>query len=395
MFKFRLRGDDEFLPAVRKLQMTAQSSIEPLGILLFAHALAVGGIADQDTGIGGQAHLGGIAVLEGDDVAHACLPGIGHGEADALGVIVRAHNPVIAVEFLVLGFLPNLAPDFRVTPGKGFAAEAAVHTGGLVLCNEGSLNGNSTGAAEGVPYEVPAPVAGQLHHGGSQRLPQGGIIANGPVATLVQAGAGGIQKQLHPVIHDRELQLVLGTGFRQPGNAVLFAQPPGGRLLDDGLTVRYGHELGIQAVALHREIAVLGDKVLQIGLVDPLKQLFKGGGLEICQRQQHPLAGAQADIGPGHGGLVAGKQDAAIFHPDIFNVQPPQFVACQSFQAKQAGNGKFKIRHSTSILLRQCRRTFPLGGRCPEGADEGKNPSAYCIIYVFCFLLSATVLSIA
>ena len=49
-----------------------------------------------------------------------------------------------------------------------------------------------------------------------------------------------------------------------------------------------------------------------------------------------------------HGGLIAGEENTAVFHTDVFNVQPAQFIACQSFQTEQAGNGKFKIRHRSS-----------------------------------------------
>ena len=86
---------------------------------------------------------------------------------------------------------------------------------------------------------------GQLHHGSGQSLPQGSVISHRAVAPLVQARAGGIQVQLYPVIHNGKLQLVLGPVFRQPGQAVLFSQPTGGGLFDNGLAVRYGHELAV------------------------------------------------------------------------------------------------------------------------------------------------------
>ena len=161
---------------------------------------------------------------------------------------------------------------------------------------------------------------GQHHHGGSQSLPERGFIGIGPVAPLVQAGAGGIQEKLHPVVHDGKLQLVLGTGFGKPGNAVLFPQTAGSGLLDDGLAVGNRHELGVQAVALHRELAVSGNEILQIGVIYALEQLLEGGGLEIRKGQQHPLAGAQTDICLGHGTFVAGEENTAILHPDVFDV---------------------------------------------------------------------------
>ena len=245
MLELRLGGDDILLPVTRKLPVTAHGSVKALGALLLHHTLAVGRIADDDALLSRQIHLGGIAVTEGNAVGNACLPGIGNGQGNALGVVVGAQDLVLAVEFLVLGLGSGLAPDLGVAEGEGFPGEPAVHTGSLVPGNEGSLDGNGAGAAEGVPDEVPATVVGQHHHGGSQGFPEGSLVGVGTVAALVEAGAGGIQVQLHPVIHNGELELILGAGFRQPGDTVLLSQAAGCGLLDDGLAVGDGHELGV------------------------------------------------------------------------------------------------------------------------------------------------------
>ena len=99
-------------------------------------------------------------------------------------------------------------------------------------------------------------------------------------------------------------------------------------------------------MALHGEGTVPGDIVFQITVVHALEQLFKGGGLEIRQHDQHTLAGAQAHIGLGHGGFVAGKQHPAVLHPDVFDIQPAQLVTGDALQSKQTGDGKFKVRHN-------------------------------------------------
>ena len=116
-------------------------------------------------------------------------------------------------------------------------------------------------------------------------------------------------------------------------------------------------------MALDGELAISGDEIFQIGAVNALEQIFKGGSLEGCQHQQHTLAGTQADVCLGHGPLVTGEEDAAVFHPDIFNVQAAQFVAGDAFQTKQTGNRKFKFRHKYSFLC-SC---LPLRGRWPRG----------------------------
>ena len=104
-------------------------------------------------------------------------------------------------------------------------------------------------------------------------------------------------------------------------------------------------------MALHREPAVFGDKILQAGPVNALEQLFKGFRLEIRQHQQHPLAGAQTHVGLGHGIGVSGEQHPAVFHPDILQAQPSQLVTGNALQAEQAGHRKFKLIHSSSVFV--------------------------------------------
>ena len=225
--------------------MPPQRGVEPLGALLFQHPLAVGRVADENAGLGGQIHFGGVAVGKAEDVADPRFPGVGHGEGDAFGVVVRAENLVFSMEFLRLRFFPNRVPDAAVIPGKGLRREPAAAAGGGVPGDQRRLDGNGAGAAEGVPQKFPSPVAGQLNHGGGQGLPQGRVVAHGAVAPLVKAGAGGVQIQLRPVVHDGELQLVLCPGLREPADAVFLPQTPGGGLFHDGLTVRDAHKLAV------------------------------------------------------------------------------------------------------------------------------------------------------
>ena len=351
MLKFRLGGDDVLLPAIGVFQVTTQGGIQPLGALLLHHPLTVGGIADEDAFIAGQTHLGGIPILEGNQPIHRCLFGIRHGKGHAFGVVVRGQNVIEALELLVPHLRAHIAPQAQIHPGERLCREPAVHTRGLVAGNQRRLDGNGAAAAETVPQELSAPIVGQHDHGSCQRLPQGGIVAIGTVAPLVQTRAGGIQVQLHPVIHDGKLQLVFQPRLRQPVHAVFFTQPPGSCLLDDGLTVRHAHELAVQAVTLHRESAVLGDEVFQIGAVHPLEQLLEAFGGEIRQHNQHPLAGTQPHIGLDHGSLVTGKQHPTVFHPDVLNAHAFQLVPRQTFQAKQTGYRKFQICHRFSSYI--------------------------------------------
>ena len=349
MLKLRLGGDDEFLPAVSKFQMTAQGTVEPLGAVLFHHSFAVGRVAHDKAAVGGQAQLCGVAVLKIHAIGHTGLAGIGKGQRYAGGVIVRTQNAVLAGKLLVLGLFLGLRPHLRCHPRIFLGRKVAIQARGPVLGNEGRFDGNGATAAEGIPEEISAPVAGQLDHAGSEGLMQRGIVAHGAVATLMQAGAGGIQRQSYLIVQDGKVELKLHAGLRQPGHTVLFTQAAGGRLFDDGLTVRNAHELAVEAVTLYGKLAVLGNKILQIGLIHSLKQLFKGLGGKLRQHHHHPFGSAQGDIGLGHGGSITGKQHPAVLHPYIFHTQPAKLVTGDALQTKKAGGYKLQILHRSSI----------------------------------------------
>ena len=177
---------------------------------------------------------------------------------------------------------------------------------------------------------------------------EGRFVAHSPVAPLVKAQTGGIQEDLADVLHQGEADLIDGPGLRQPGEAVLGPQPVHGGLFDDGLTVGHRVELAVEAVALDGELAIPGDQVLQGQGLDALIERLKGPGLEAAQQQHHPLAHAQAQIGPGHVQKVAGKEGPAVLHPDLREAHPPQLLAHQALQPEEAGHGKGKFLHNCS-----------------------------------------------
>ena len=369
MLKFRLAGDDIFLPAVGKFQMTTQRLIQSLGAALLHHTLAVRGITEDNAAVRGQAHLGSVPVSELDQLFHTGFFRIRHCKTNALRVVVRTQNPVIAPKFLVDGFAPGVPPHLLIHPGKFLCRKPTVQAGGAIFGDQGSFDGNGAAAAEGIPQKFSAPILGQHYHCRCQGLPQRGVVADGTITTLVQTHTGGIQVKHHPVVHQRKLQLIFFPILGQPADTILFSQPLGRGLFHDGLTIRHGHQLTVQAVTLYGECTISGDIIFQLRLIDALKQFFKSSGLKICQHQQHTLTGAQVHIGPCQSGFITGEENAAVLHPDIFNIQPAQFITGNALQAKQSGHCKFKLRH---IFLHFY--TFPLGGRCP--ARGGNLPPA-------------------
>ena len=157
---------------------------------------------------------------------------------------------------------------------------------------------------------------------------------------------GGVQKQLRLILHNGKLQLVQGAGLREPADFVFLPQPFGSSLLDDGLAIRDGVELGTQTVPFHRKCAVPGNEFLQRGMKDALKQLFKGFGGETGQPQQDPFSGTQIQVGFDDIGKVPVEQDAAVFRTDVQKVHPPQLLSGDTLQSEQTGDATGKTRHN-------------------------------------------------
>ena len=120
----------------------------------------------------------------------------------------------------------------------------------------------------------------------------------------------------------------------------MFAQPRDGGLLDDGLTVRNGMQLAVQAVALDRERAVLRDEALERHGLHPLKQILKAVRVEFGQQDHHALAHAAAEVGLRHGGEIALKKNAPVLDPDVPQLQPPQLIADEPLESEQARHAK-------------------------------------------------------
>ena len=218
------------------------------------------------------------------------------------------------------------------------SAEAAVQTRRTVESSQRRLNDDGPGAAEGIPEEIPSPVAGQIDQSRRHGLVEGCLVAHGAVATLVEAHAGGVQKDLADVLHDGKAELVGVARLRQPGQAVFGPQTVYGGLFHDGLAVGDAVALGIQAVALDGEGTVLGDEALQRDGLDTLIEGLETVDGKARQEDHHPLAHAQTHVGPGHSLKIAVKEDAAVLHTDIFHLHTAQLVAHQSLQPEQAGD---------------------------------------------------------
>ncbi len=125
----------------------------------------------------------------------------------------------------------SIASSARVQPEcsrHGFpllGGKAPLQAGSPVLGDEGRLDGDRAGAAEGVAERIPPPVAGEQHQRRRQGFPQRRAQILGPVAPLVEPLAGGVQVERRGVLDDGELNLIPPPGLRQRLPAIGPAQP--------------------------------------------------------------------------------------------------------------------------------------------------------------------------
>ena len=235
----------------------------------------------------------GVRRFKPYNVVHLGQLGVVPGQLHGGRVDIAAPDLIVPVELPVLGLIGGIHPGLSGEPAPLLGGEGAVQARSPVFGDEGGLDGDGARTAEGVAQRVPAPVAGEEHHGGGQGLPQGGVHPVGPVAPLVKAWSRGVQHQDGGVFHDGELDLEERSGLREGIQAVGIPQTGGGRLFHNGLAGRHGMEGGIKAVPLDREPALPGDELLPGEGTGPLKQGVEISGREGAQHQQHPLPGAQ------------------------------------------------------------------------------------------------------
>ena len=164
------------------------------------------------------------------------------------------------------------------------------------------------------------------------------LVADGAPTALVQAHAGGIQKDLADIFHDGKPELIGRAGLRQPAQTVVRRHAVDRRLFHDRLAVRHAVQLTVQTVALDGEGGILRKEPLERDGLDALIERLEGERLEARQKDHHALAHAQAQIGARHVGKVAVKEDPTILHAHVFHLHPAQLIAHQSFQPKQAGH---------------------------------------------------------
>ena len=242
MLKFRLGGDDILFPPVGKAQVAAELPHELLRTALLEHTLAIGRVADDDAAVARQALTGGVRLAELDVFAYPGLLCVRNGDGKAAGVDVRAENAVFPAELRRARGLAGLRPDILRNAGPALRRKFAGKSRRAVQRGQRRFDDDGAGAAERVPEEIAAAIAGQIHHGGGHGLVQRSLVAHGAVAALVQADTGAVEEDLAQVLHDGKAQLVGLAGLGQPRQAVVRAEMIDRGFFDDGLAARSAAE---------------------------------------------------------------------------------------------------------------------------------------------------------
>ena len=207
-----------------------------------------------------------------------------------------------------------------------------------------------------------------------------------PIASLVQADAGGIEEDLALVLHNRKAELMHGARLRQPGKMIVSAKPVHRSFFCDGLAVWHGVQLAVQTIALDGEGVLLADEGFQGDLFHALVEVLKAVDREPGQQDHDPLAHPAAQVGPGDIRRGPFKKDAPVLDADVLHLHPAHFIADQPLQPKQGGDAQGITLHNNSILPpkpeqgtkenpRQ-RRT----GRCPPD-ERPARAFAFFLLY--------------
>ena len=238
----------------------------------------------------------------------------------------------------------GLLPEGGIEKGPVLRRKAAVKPGGAVQRGERRLNGDGSAAAEGIAEVALPAIAGELYHGGGQRLAQGGLGMSRTVAALVQRGAGGVKVERGLILPNRETDLVLCTAFGKMLQMVTGLQAFHDGFFDDALTVRDREQRGIQTVAGNGEGRVPGQDILPRKGAGAFKERVKGHGGKRPDFHQHALAAAQGEVYRGTVGETADEKHTSVLGADLGEVHAPKFIGNKPFDAEETGNRILKLQ---------------------------------------------------
>ena len=253
------------------------------------------------------------------------------------------------MKFVVHRLVRRVEPYPFVHHRPVLRGKAAVQARGTVPGDQRRLDGDGAAAAEGVAERVTSVVVRELHHRGGQRLLERSRYADGAVAALVKPLAARVEAEHHLVLHDREADLIALAGLRQRFKPIGRPEPLDDRLLHDGLAGGNGVQRGVDGIARHGELALAGDPVLPAHGAGALKERFKIRRAEAREHEQHARTAAQIDVQPREVALLAAAQHTPVFHADVGKTELFHFIAHQTLEPQQAGNGK--LQHGVSIAF--------------------------------------------
>ncbi|OPZ70978.1 MAG: hypothetical protein BWY80_01411 [Firmicutes bacterium ADurb.Bin456] len=228
------------------------------------------------------------------------------GQAQHLSVDVGTQDPDGPVTpGKVRGLLPGPAPEGLGNRRPFFRRKGPPGPGGQVQPQQGGLDGQRAGAAKGIDKRT----------------------GRTPAAKQDQRRGGYVVEQGH-------LNGITGTVFFKPFPPVNLFHLFHNRLFNNGLAVRHTVQLGFDGFSFNGKGGVFRQPVRPGQGFGLLKELLEAAGREFPHLDQHPVRGAQPEIGPADGGLVPGEGDPGVFHHHIPVTKFFHFPRHHSLQAE-------------------------------------------------------------
>ncbi len=351
------------------LQNSTELPVQFGRLLLITQSLAIGRIADDQTGMPAFGRADGIDLpaFDMDPALQAGALDMFQRGIDCLPALVEAgdHRQFFQTGCLSLFGLPE---QFLPAVGVMLApAEKPVivtqQAGSIVRGNHCPLQQQRARAAHRVQQRAIAlgdcrPVAAQQQRGGQVFLDRSGH-PRGSVAALVQAGSGKIQAQLGAAALQIKIDADVGAFQVDIGALLKFVA----HLVDDGILDFQGPEMAVADggavlyAAADRKAAVRVEMLRPVDVPDFPVKVFLGIDAEALQHQQNPV-GAAAPQAEAIGGLQrAGKGRAGNGGLDVFRSQILEFPDQQRFhrfrrRGEQLAGGHYGRQKSPVAVTR-------------------------------------------
>ena len=232
-----IRSQHEHRPRVELLGDSAELFVHLFDFAALAETLPVRRVTDEHAVLRFRLQRFDGQVLQADRIGHLRLPDVVVGERQNFRVDVRADDLQGTIHLgEVFRLFARLVPDALRHDRPIRSGEVAEQARCDVAADQRRFNRDRARAAERVDQRTVRLPARQVDDRGRQRLFQRRLRGQRTVAALVQACAGGVERDRGDVFVQGDLDAVERAVFIEPLDAVRFFHLLDDRLFDDALT---------------------------------------------------------------------------------------------------------------------------------------------------------------